>query len=264
MIGKNVLELDRIDSTNAHAGRLLLQNPPEDGDVIWAREQSAGRGQHDHAWESEAGRNLTFTLILRPSFLAPDHQFLLNKALALGVVDFIGLMLKPVNDTEYGIRDTGYGIPHPVVSIKWPNDIYVGDRKAGGILIENKIMGSTLETSLAGIGININQEHFSPEIPNPVSLIHFLHRETTLEEALHLVCKYLDIRYGKLKNTDPAALSIEFDQHLFGYGKWRKFMFKGDPLDGKIKGVNNPGQLMVETRSGEILSFNHGEIGFVI
>ena len=247
MIGKKIFELDSIDSTNAYANRLLMQAPLDDGDVIWAHEQFAGRGQHNHTWVSEADMNLTFTVILRPCFVAPDRQFLLNKIVSLAVVDFLRDSL--VNDPA---------------SIKWPNDIYIGNLKIGGILIENKIMGSILETSIAGIGVNINQTHFTQDIPNPASMIQFLHRETSLKDALLMICRCLDRRYNTLKEIGPASLDLDFDQHLLGIGQWRKFICHADQLEGKIKGVNNLGQLLIETRMGQVMCFNHHEVEYVL
>jgi len=258
LIGKNVIELVRVDSTNAFADTLLMQGQPADGDVVWAHEQFAGRGQHDHIWTSAPGKNLTFTVILRPSFLAPDRQFLLNKAVALALVDFIDHSLNAASRIPHPVSC----ITRPSLSIKWPNDIYAADKKIGGILIENKIMGATLETSLAGIGVNINQEHFPAGIPNPVSLIHFLHREIALKDALLNLCGCLDLRYNTLKLSGSISLDLEFDQRLMGFDEWRKFTCLNKPLDGKIRGVNNLGQLQLETRKGKLLIFNHGEIQF--
>ncbi len=266
MIGKKIVELDSIDSTNAYANKLLLHSPLEDGVVIWSHEQFAGRGQHDHIWVSETGKNLTFTVIFRPAFLAPDRQFLLNKVVALAVIDFLATSLlnsstsRPAREESPGSS----GIIQPSLSIKWPNDIYVGDLKIGGILIEHKIMGYMLETSLAGIGVNINQTHFTPDIPNPGSLIQFLHRETSLKDALLMVCRYLDLRYNTLKESGPESLDFDFNQHLLGFGKWRKFTCLEDTLEGNIRGVNSLGQLLIETRTGETLQFNHREVEYIL
>ncbi len=266
MIGKKIVELESIDSTNAYANKLLLHSPLEDGVVIWAHEQFAGRGQHDHIWVSETGKNLTFTVIFRPAFLAPDRQFLLNKVVALAVIDFLGTSLD--NNTAIGpAREESQGIPRiiqPSLSIKWPNDIYVGDLKIGGILIEHKIMGYILETSLAGIGVNINQTHFTPDIPNPGSLIQFLHREILLKDALLMVCRCLDRRYNILKESGPESLDFDFNQHLLGFGKWRKFTCLEDTFEGKILGVNSLGQLLIETRTGKTLQFNHREVEYIL
>jgi len=253
MIGKTILELDRVDSTNAYANQVFTTSEFEDGTVIWPHEQFAGRGQHDHTWISEAGKNLTITVCLIPGFLAPDRQFQLNKTISLGILEFICSFPNPASR-----------IPHPASHIKWPNDIYVGDQKIGGILIENKIMGSFLETSFVGIGLNINQTRFAPDIPNPVSLIHILRHETVLKDALKSLCGFLDKRYMDLRQTDQTDLDREFDQNLLGYYQWRKFLCDGNQIEGKIKGVDHSGRLLVEIPSGEVRCFNHKEIEYLL
>jgi BirA family transcriptional regulator, biotin operon repressor / biotin---[acetyl-CoA-carboxylase] ligase len=251
MIGKTIIELVEVDSTNAYANDVFTKNDFEDGAVIRALEQSAGRGQHDHRWISEPGKNLTITVCLKPRFLAPDRQFQLNKAIALGVLDFIRSCLP----STPRIRDLAS-------RIKWPNDIYVGSRKIGGILIENKIMGSVLETSLAGIGINVNQARFEPDIPNPCSLVQILGHETVLKDALRSLCKFLDKRYQELKSMEMVNLDHEFDQNLLGYEQWRTFIRDGVPMEGRVKGVDQNGRLLLETPDGETLAFSHQEIEY--
>ncbi len=250
LIGKNIIEIDRVDSTNAWANVLYQQKKVTDGDVIWAREQFAGRGQHDHTWESEPGKNLTFSIILRPAFLPADQQFLLNKAISLAAIDFLEVMLA--------------GFPHPDLTIKWPNDLYIGLMKIGGILIEHKIMGMTLNTSVVGIGLNINQLIFSDSLPNPESLIRLLKRETNLKVALAVVCRILDRRYQGLKSGRSSTLDLEFDRRLLGYRTWRTFKRDEMEFEGKTIGVNSLGQLMLELRSGEIKTLNHLEVDYVL
>ncbi|MEI7662651.1 MAG: biotin--[acetyl-CoA-carboxylase] ligase [Bacteroidota bacterium] len=251
MIGKKIVELASIDSSNAFANKLLSEHNAADGDVVWAHEQFAGRGQHDHTWESESGRNLTFTVILRPAFLPPDRQFLLTEAVSLALVDFVRDALR------------SYETLCPPVLVKWPNDIYVGNHKIGGILIEHKIMGSTIDSSIVGIGLNINQGNFHPGLPNPISLIHILERETDLKDALILICRLLDNRYTALRESGAAGIDREFSQNLLGFNQWRDFTRDGAKFEGKIEGVGGLGNLVIETRSGEVVSFNHGEVEFL-
>ncbi|MEI7500346.1 MAG: biotin--[acetyl-CoA-carboxylase] ligase [Bacteroidota bacterium] len=257
MIGKTIFELDRVGSTNDYANQVLSKGELDEGTVIWAHEQFAGRGQQNHKWVSKAGKNLTFTVILKPIFLAPDQQFLLNKAVSLGVLDFIRNSLYM---NTFPLSNPGGSIPFHAANIKWPNDIYLGSQKIGGILIEHKIMGSSLESSLAGIGVNINQTRFSSKIPNPVSLIHVLRNEMALKEALLSVCKCLDLRYITLVHDGHESLDQDYNKSLLGFDQWSNFKRDGVSLEGKIGGVDNLGRLLVETRSGEMLSFNHGEI----
>ena len=144
-----IVHFKEIDSTNNQARRDM--EPASDRTVWLADFQTSGRGQKGNGWESRPGENLTFSMLLKPKAFLPERQFSLSQAVALSVMECL---------REYG-ADT---------KIKWPNDIYAGDRKICGILIENTISGDKLSASIAGIGININQQEFSPAIPNPVSL----------------------------------------------------------------------------------------------
>lgn len=261
MIGNKIVELDRVDSTNIYVNTILDRENPEEGTVFWAREQFAGKGQQGNKWESESGKNLTFTILLKPVFLAATRQFMLNKAIALGALDFVIAFLTNPFTRE---RDQNSRKDVPAVTIKWPNDIYVGDQKIGGILIEHKIMGKTISATLAGIGLNINQTRFAPEIPNPVSLIHFLRREVELTGALNAVCRSIDRRYQTLQDACFASLSSEFNQHLLGYEQWRNYLCDGVVFEGKIAGVDDPGRLIIESRDGILHHFGHKEVEYMI
>jgi len=244
MIGKTIIELDRVDSTNEYAAGLLQDEHPEEGLVIWAHEQVAGKGQNESRWESEPGKNLTFSVILHPVFLAPDRQFMLNKSVSLGVLDFVTALI-------------------PGATIKWPNDIYIGTRKVAGILIRNMVAGTIIESSVVGIGININQVRFAHEIPNPVSLTQILQREMTLKEALATVCGFLDCRYLQLKNGDHGKINQDYQQCLMGSGEWRMFKKNEEEFEGRIEGVDHFGRLLIVTREGNRLSFDHKEIEYL-
>jgi len=254
MIGKTILELDRVDSTNGYANRLFSGEGLEEGTVIWAHEQYAGRGQQFHQWISEPGRNLTFTVVLKPGFLKPDQQFQLNKAVSLAVLDFI----------RNSLADSATPISTQEISIKWPNDIYIGNEKVGGILIEHKIMGISIESSLAGIGININQAQFSSELPNPVSLIQILGTEINLKSALANICKRLDVRYKTLRTKGSGLLDRDYSGALLGFGQWRNFTCNGEILEGKVGGVDDLGRLLMEIRNGKVMCFNHGEVEYLL
>ena len=142
-----IYHFDTTTSTNDDARDLKYH----DGDIIWADFQTAGRGQRGHTWESRAGENLTFSVLLEPHFLPVTEQFMLLEAVALALRDFFA---------ELGVE----------TKVKWTNDIYVGNRKAVGILIEHSYSGGRLARTIVGIGINVNQTEFSADIPNPVSL----------------------------------------------------------------------------------------------
>ena len=261
MIGNKIIQLDRVDSTNIYAGTILDREDHEEGTVFRAIEQFAGKGQQDHKWESESGKNLTFTVLLKPVFLTASRQFMLNKAIALGVVDFVNDSLLK---SSFCQKDHNSQNSLPVVTIKWPNDIYAGDKKIGGILIEHRIMGQTISATLAGIGININQTRFDPEIPNPVSMIHLIHNEMVLADALSSVCQSLDHRYETLKEFGSECLDKSFNQHLLGLGQWRNYSRQGFVFEGKIIGVDDIGRLKVENRDGKCLHFDHKEVEYIL
>ncbi|MCX6329107.1 MAG: biotin--[acetyl-CoA-carboxylase] ligase, partial [Bacteroidia bacterium] len=151
IIGSILNFYKNLSSTNDQASLLLKTESPPEGTVIYTDSQSAGRGQKDNKWESDEGKNLLISIILYPKSIAPENQFYISMAVSLGICDFI--------DSFF-----------PGSKIKWPNDIYIKNDKIAGILIENSILGETIENSVAGIGININQEKFSDVVPNPVSI----------------------------------------------------------------------------------------------
>ena len=163
IIGIKIIKLDEIDSTNNYTSKLLANSNVIEGTVVVAKAQSSGRGQLSNQWESEYGKNILASFVFYPKFLPVQQQFLLSKVIALGVRDLLTLFVDKVK-------------------VKWPNDIYIDNKKVAGILIENSIMGHTLESSIAGVGININQTVFLSDAPNPVSLIYSLKKELDCSE----------------------------------------------------------------------------------
>jgi len=145
-----IIMLDSTASTSSYLAGIAADAPH--GTVVMAREQTAGRGQRGNSWEAEPGSNITLSLLLRPEGLEPACQFVISQAVSLAIVDMLG-----------------HFVSEPV-RIKWPNDIYVGDRKICGILIENTVTGSAIDRSIIGIGLNVNQMEFHSDAPNPVSL----------------------------------------------------------------------------------------------
>ncbi len=264
MIGSNIIELDRVDSTNIYAEKLITEGQAKEGTIVWAHEQFQGKGQNDNKWESEPGKNLTLSIILNPRFLPPDRQFLLNKVISLGVLDFVINCLSShiYHPTSHIPHPTSH-IPHPISRIKWPNDIYIGTKKLGGILITHRIMGASLDTSIAGIGLNVNQLLFPDSLPNPVSLKQLSGQETDLRFALKGLCACIGKRYHSLVAGEVDAIETGYQMALLGFGEWREFMAGETRFEGRIKGVDDLGRLLVETRSQGVKVFNHKEIGVV-
>ena len=261
MIGNQIIEIKRVDSTNIYAGQYLEQHDPEEGTVFVAHEQFAGKGQQGNTWASEPGKNLTFTVLLKPVFLRPEQQFLLNKAITLGVLDFVHAELsKPEVTAKYRQK----GEPLPVVSIKWPNDIYAGNRKIAGLLIEHRIMGEAISRSLIGIGLNVNQETFDPSLPNPVSIFNITGEKVDLKEALAGICRSLDLRFLALNQVGSARLDTAYHEHLLGYNQMRKFKSGEAVFEGKIAGVDNLGRLIIQNDQQKHHAFIHGELDFLL
>lgn len=146
-IGQNIIHLKSVDSTNSYASELLRQNSIPEGSLIYTFEQTNGRGQRGNVWESEPNKNISLSLVLYPTFLNADKQYLITKITALAVADLMAEILEP--EEKKGR-----------IKIKWPNDIYINDKKIGGILIENTLRDNTIQSTILGIGININQTIF--------------------------------------------------------------------------------------------------------
>ena len=179
------IKVSQTASTNTYLSRLAAMLPG--GTVIYTPSQTAGRGQKGNSWESEDGKNLTFShLLKRPPVKARD-QFYLSEAAALAVVEALS--------AEAGDNFT----------VKWPNDVYWQDKKACGMLIENSLDGSDIATSIVGIGINVNQEHFPSDAPNPVSLINITGREHDLMALLKRVCSRIEQLVESLGDADART-----------------------------------------------------------
>lgn len=255
MTTHRILWFERTDSTNTRAAELYDSDDCSEGTVIIALEQTAGRGQNNRTWLSEPGRNLTFTLCLEPGFLHPSQQFSISKTVALGVLDFVREEISKGNKGESGAVDA---------RLKWPNDIYIGRQKAGGILIEHRIQGDTIRATFAGIGLNLNQSEFEPHLPNPVSLFQVTGRGYDPAEALGRLLGSLDRRYARLQAGAVEETDSDYDRSLIGYGEWSEYLLQGVRIRGRIRGVDEFGRLLLETENGETRCFDHGEIGFIL
>ncbi|MDE6854361.1 MAG: biotin--[acetyl-CoA-carboxylase] ligase [Muribaculaceae bacterium] len=170
------------------------------GSVLAARMQSQGRGQRGNSWESEPGCNLTFSLMLRPEALPAARQFELSMVVSLAIADAIDALLPP------GVQTT----------VKWPNDIYIGLGKVCGILIENKLRGTHIDSSIVGAGINVNQRDFISDAPNPVSIIHYNGGlKTDLDSFLRDVTHRITSDWDAYSTApDPDALSARYFARL--------------------------------------------------
>ncbi|SEL45876.1 biotin--[acetyl-CoA-carboxylase] ligase [Parapedobacter koreensis] len=245
--GQNVITLQRTPSTNEFLRKVLTKSTPlAEGTVIMAVDQYAGRGQKGAVWQSEPGKNLTFSLLLLPSFLDPKDQFSLTAAMSLAVAKWLSAMLK---------------VP---AKIKWPNDIYIGNKKIGGILIENILKGKTWKSAIVGIGINVNQTTFPDTIrDHATSIKQILHRDSKIPELLAELCSYIEREYIVLKSGDFKALLADYKQRLYRLGELHVFLVDDVEVTGMLTGVTETGRLQIDF-NGHMVDFDIKEIAFVI
>ena len=243
-IGKKTVRLPEVDSTNRYFMDWLSREKPDEGTLVITDCQTSGKGMDGTVWESEPGQNLTFSFVLYPDFLAPDAQFYLNKIVALGLAD----MVSELTDRQVSIR------------IKWPNDIYIDDRKLAGTLIQNGIKGSSIEYSVVGIGMNINQEIFSGNAPNPVSLIMISGNDYDLEFVLNKILDKIWLRYDLLKKGSKKEIDEDYLNCLYRYQQLADYVYKGNSVRAKITGVNRYGQLILEIPGEKIIECDMKEI----
>lgn len=248
MIGQNIIALSETSSTNTYAAKLLMAEKPLEGTIVYAIAQTKGKGQQGNTWESENGKNLTISVILYPSFIKPENQFLLNKFISLAVLDFVKYHL-PANMSP---------------KVKWPNDIYVKNKKIAGILIENAIIENKIEHIIVGIGININQVHFSSDVPNPISLKSLTGKEIIITECLKKLCEFLNNRYLQLAEKPHTILDNDYLQNNYRYNLFSDYMVDGSLLKLKICGISEYGKLRLIDKAGIISEFAFNEIKYII
>jgi BirA family transcriptional regulator, biotin operon repressor / biotin---[acetyl-CoA-carboxylase] ligase len=209
--------------------------------VVITANQTAGRGQRGSTWQSEPGMNLTFSVILKPTFLSIKNIFYLNVFSALAVHDYVA---------EKGC---------PRVFIKWPNDIYVNEKKLGGILVENQLKGNELNCTVVGIGLNINQQRFDVDIASSMS--NMLGRQFELQEELEILLSIIEARYLQLRQNKLSALMEDYLRVLYWLNEMHSFSANGDVFEGTICGVDQSGKLRVRI-NGEERLYGVKEIGY--
>lgn len=235
----------QIDSTNA-----CLQRQQATSDirnwVVSADEQTAGKGMGSNGWESEAGKNLTFSLALGMGFLPAERQFLLSEAVALGLYQ----ALCPL-------------IPEEKLHIKWPNDIYFDNRKLAGILINTTIKANMMDVSIIGIGLNVNQMQFQDWPTHPISLKMITGKEHDLQPLLEQVAELIYNKVEILKSS-PATIEEEYLQRLYRYRTWADYEVGGKTLRLFMTGIDSFGRLVLINEANELCCFDIKEIKFVL
>ena len=245
---QNHLHFDCLDSTNAYLKRLLSASAdPLEADfyVITADKQENGRGRQNKAWESEAGKNLLMSILLHPQY-TPQDQFYICRYVSLALVELLTTQLQMDK-----------------VSIKWPNDIYVNDKKIAGILIEHFLQGNRINYSIAGIGLNVNQTVFSENIPNPTSIL----LETNKALAPLFCMEAITENIEKTATYSPALLEEKYEQYLYKKNQYAYFLLPKQsdcPLKAKIKGVTKQGLLHLSDEQGRGYDCAFNEVVYLV
>ena len=244
-VGQNLIKLKEVDSTNNFLKDLVSKSEPlAEGTVIMADNQFAGRGQQESVWQTQAGKNISTSIYLKPSFLPLDKQFYLNMAVSLAVSDALSCFVPD------GIK------------VKWPNDMYYRDKKLGGILIENTLTGASIRSSVIGIGLNVNQEEFSESISQKAtSVIQILQKDVPLMDIMAKIFMFLEKYYLILRAGKYSILQNDYLAKLYNLNVSSLYKQHGEIFEGMIRGVEDSGRLMVEIR-GELKAFNFKEIEF--
>lgn len=244
IIGNLIVRLEVIDSTNNYAKQQIRENELAEGTVFLTYEQTSGRGQQKNVWESEPRQNLLFSIVLCPDFVEMRRQFQLSKVVSLGIYDAI-------NKYVSGVK------------IKWPNDIYVGDRKLCGILIENSVMNGVLNNSIVGIGLNVNQTVFRSDAPNPVSLKMLTNQHYDCEVILTEILSEIDRYYSLLCSGQEELIDKAFLAALYRLNELHFYKAGDEVFEGQIIGVNEIGQLLIRNKDAKVLEFHFKEVEFL-
>jgi BirA family biotin operon repressor/biotin-[acetyl-CoA-carboxylase] ligase len=229
-----LIHIEETDSTNR-----WLKAHGEGKMVVVADYQTAGKGCGTNSWESERGKNLTFSMLIHPTDIPASQQFRITEVVSVALCEVL----------EQYIGD---------VSIKWPNDIYMGDKKICGVLIENRLQGNVIVDSIIGIGLNVNQTEFVSDAPNPVSLRQLLGREIDREALLHDFLETLET-VSSSETTYSA-----YRNKLFRMGKQAVFSDETGRFEGTIQDVETDGRLLIKDLAEQERRYAFKEVQFVI
>ncbi|MBC3786047.1 biotin--[acetyl-CoA-carboxylase] ligase [Spirosoma utsteinense] len=243
--GQIIKYLPSCQSTNDEASDLIAQSEPAEGTIVVTDNQTAGRGQRGNIWLAQAGQNLTFSLILKPVFLPASDQFWLNMAISLGITD----TLKPLIGEA--------------LRIKWPNDIYAGDQKLGGILIENTLHSYHIAWSVVGMGLNVNQVEFAHPTATSIQQQTPLPNGYDLPGLLSACCEHIEQRYLQLRSGQRKELESSYLQLLYRYQEVHHFKSEDRLFTGKIVGIDPMGRLAIQRGDG-VRYFNFKEVAFIL
>lgn len=247
-----MLELDEIDSTNNFLRHL---DTPDDYQMtlVTAEYQTAGRGADTNRWESAKGENLLLSLRVKPANLPVSRMFVLSEVTALAVRDSLESPLPLA--------------PCPSFTVKWPNDIYYGDSKVAGILIENDLQGSRVQSSTIGIGINVNQRRFLSDAPNPRSLADIVGHDVERRFVLEQFMERFTHLFGQIEDGRPEALDAlheNYKNHLYRFGEEHTYSDKDGTFSATLTDVEPSGHLILRDTNGSLRRYAFKEVKWEI
>lgn len=237
-----IYHIDETTSTNDEARR----DNYDHFDIIWSEHQTAGRGQRGHAWHSVEGENVTFSVVLKPTFLPIVEQFLLSEIVALSLVETMA---------RYGIE----------CRIKWTNDLYAGDSKLAGVLIEHSLNLDGIARTIVGIGLNINQREFPEDLPNPTSMSLLTLEKYDRREVLESFVQSLAVWYDKLAWGHKSEIEASYREKMYHLDEPHTYALpSGEEFTATIRGVRPSGELRLEHTDGTIREYAFKEVEFVL
>jgi len=235
--------LNTTDSTNTVLKAKLAEMELPEFYALLARNQIAGRGQMAQSWHSEAGKNLTISVVIYPD-CEISNQFFLSKIVSCVLVEYLSELGKPF-------------------TIKWPNDIYFQDKKIAGILTENTLSVQKIKQSVVGIGLNVNQTEFPENLPNPISLKSIFQKTFDIEEIASNILERVFLWFKKFKNGQFEEINEYYHQNLLGYRREIRFLINSEACLGYILGTSTEGKLVVGLQNQIVKEFDLKEIKFL-
>lgn len=240
-----ILWLKETDSTNNHLRRLLDKEQLPEGSLVVTDFQTAGKGQVGNSWESEAGMNLMFSILLYPDFIPANRQFLISQIASLSVKETLDAY------TDF-------------IQVKWPNDIYWKDRKICGMLIENDLSGQLLYCSIIGIGLNLNQSLFRSNAPNPISLTQITGKKYDREEVLNRFLRIFFQYYCLLLQEKEEEVRTAYMQALYHGEGYHRYRDGQGQFEARIQAIEPTGHLILQLRDGEQRRYAFKEVATLV
>lgn len=225
---RQIIRLEETESTNSYLRDLLKSQHLEEGSVVVADFQTAGRGQVGNNWYSDKGDNLLFSLLIYPTGIPANEQFIISRMVSLAIKNTLDQFADDIR-------------------IKWPNDIYWKEKKIAGILIENSLQGKIIENSIIGIGLNLNQQIFPTELPNPVSLRQITATEQDKNYILDLLLKEFFLLYRSLQRGEKQVIEDEYMLDLYRANGYYWYEDANGRFQAEIDNVLPSGHLVLRT-----------------